>query len=191
MPIGYAVGTLAELRAIAAIDREDKLAIRVADEKAWYQWRDGITEGIIPDDNPVTGRWQRDTRSRKEVIVTTASLADNAHQQTSFTSTPGLICYQIATDKAARIRIYNNTTKQAADISRAVPTTLQEALDFNANSAGLLLDVVTTNSLLTVPLSPIINIATIPSSTSIPITITNLSGSTGTVQVTLTIMEIE
>lgn len=66
MPIGYAVGTLAELKAIAAVDREDKLGIRVADERSWYQWRDGVTDGIVPNDNPVTGRWQRDNRGNDD-----------------------------------------------------------------------------------------------------------------------------
>jgi formylmethanofuran dehydrogenase subunit A len=125
------------------------------------------------------------------VVITSNSLSNAAHQQITFTASSGFICYQVATDKPARIRMYNNTTKQATDLGRNVPSTLQDALNFNASDAGLLMEIVTTNSLLTIPLSPIVNIATIPSSNNIPITITNLSGSAGTVQVTLTIMEIE
>jgi len=128
---------------------------------------------------------------RRSIVVTSEAIANGSHQQTTFTASPGFVCYQIETDKPARVRLYNNISKRSADVNRSVPTTLQAAINFNASFAGLLADLVTTVSSLVHPASPILTVATIPSTTSIPITITNLSGSTATVQVTLTIMEIE
>ena len=130
-------------------------------------------------------------KTRRDVIITSSSLANNAHEQTTFVARPGLIVYQIATDKPARIRLYQNTTKQASDVGRALSSDLQTNLNFDAGDAGVLVDLETSTGKLTRMLSPITIVATVPSSTNIPITVTNLSGSTDIIQVTLTIMEIE
>ncbi len=191
MATGYAVTTLADLTAIAAVDREDKLAIRVSDERCWYQFRTDITEGIIPDDTPATGRWQRDTRERRNIIITTASLADGDHEQTTFISSPAFYLIYVQTDNPARIRIYTDITSRADDLSRAAPTLLQDAIDFDAGDAGLLFELRTTATKLSRAISPMPLIATIPSTDEVPITITNLSGSTNTIQLTLTVLEIE
>jgi hypothetical protein len=85
---------------------------------------------------------------------------------------------KIETDKAARVRLYTTTTGRDADETRSFIT------EPDANN-GVMFDYITTSGDLSNDLSPTVD-GFVATGTAIPITVTNLSGSTGTVTVTLT-----
>ena len=92
---------------------------------------------------------------------------------------------KIETDRAAWVRIYTDAASRTADASRA------ETSD-PAPDAGVIAEVITTGA-QTVVISP----GTIGFSnegtpdTTIPVRVTNKSGSTSTVQVVLTVLQLE
>lgn len=126
------------------------------------------------------------TPQRREVTITTPVLQPGENIQLFFLGSPSFYCYEISADKPARIRIYANQQKQAADLNRPVPSDLESALNFNAN--GLLLDVVLTTE-LSISLSPVIVPLTIGNQA--PVSITNMSSDATSVQTKLIILEIE
>jgi hypothetical protein len=65
---GYAVNTITDLLAIPSTGLMDNFALRVASENAWYQYKSGSTNGLIPSDNPETGRWLPDLEGLKKVL---------------------------------------------------------------------------------------------------------------------------
>lgn len=125
-------------------------------------------------------------QSRATVTYTTASLATNATETGTVTMAIGYRLLHIATDKAARVQIYSTTAARTADASRPIGT------DPTGNH-GLMLEYVTTASVLAADLSPFVDAASMEGtpSTSIPIRVTNLSVSTGTVATTLTWIRTE
>lgn len=118
--------------------------------------------------------------ARTSASLTTSSLANGAQQQTTIGMSVGYRIYQITTDKPARVRLYGTPAKQAADASRPI------GVD-PIGDHGLLFEFVTTALVLQAYLSPLVDGASFesPPGPNIPITVTNLSGSSGTVQVTL------
>ena len=91
----------------------------------------------------------------------------------------------ITTDKAARVRLYVNAATRTADAARA------EGVD-PTSDAGVIAEVITTGA-ETVIISPGaygFNLESSPT-TNIPCRVTNKSGSTGTVQVDVNILQLE
>lgn len=123
---------------------------------------------------------------RATASVTSSSLANNAYQQTNITIAKSFRLVHIQTDVAARVRLYSTAANQAADASRVVGND-------PAIGVGVILDYVTTSADKDEDLSPVADGSSMEGTptTSIPITITNLSGSTGTVTVTLTYFRTE
>jgi hypothetical protein len=126
------------------------------------------------------------TPQRREVTITTPVLQTGENIQLSFLGAPSFFCYEVWSDKPARIRIYANVQKQAADLNRPVPADLESAL--NQAASGLLLDVVLTE--LSISLSPAV-IVPLTIGNQAPVTITNMSSGAATVQTKLIILEIE
>ena len=128
-----------------------------------------------------SGGWQRTTAS-----VTTASLATGALSKTTIALARSYRLFKITTDKAARVRIYATAVQQTADEARAI------GVDPSGDH-GLIFEFVTTSLLLSSVLSPFVDGASMETtpSANIPITITNLSGATGTVKVDLTFVRTE
>lgn len=123
------------------------------------------------------------TRSNKS--GTTASLANNASGNLDITGHKSYSLFTITTDKAAWVRIYANGASRTADASRA------ETSD-PAPDAGVIAEVITTGA-ETVLVSPGVigyNLESTPT-TTIPCAVKNKSGSTGTVQVTLNVLQLE
>ena len=117
--------------------------------------------------------------ARTTTSHTTASLPSNNTENVSLTLKPGYRALCIETDKAARVRAYDSTASRTADAARPVgvdPTGVH----------GVIFDVVTTASTLTWWLNPVVDGYTTDESDTVPLAVTNLSGSTGTVTVTLT-----
>lgn len=93
---------------------------------------------------------------------------------------------RVSTDRVARVRLYTTAAKRDADATRPAAGT-------PTGDHGLLLDVLTTTSMLTLDLSPTMDgwDAKVTPDGVIPITVDNLSGSTGTVTATLTYLQTE
>ena len=123
--------------------------------------------------------------SRSPPIGATSSLADAAQADLDITGFKSYTLMAITTDKAARVRLYVNAATRTADAARA------EGVD-PTSDAGLIAEVITTGA-ETVIISPGaigFNLESTPT-TNIPCRVTNKSGSTGTVQVGLTILQLE
>jgi hypothetical protein len=119
--------------------------------------------------------------------ATSSSLAPSATDsaQTIAIGKTG-IAYRISTTRPARVRMYSSAAAQTADLARSVSTAPTAGI-------GLLLEVVTTSSLLTIVLSPpsdYANEETVRLST-MALTIQNLDSATGTVGVTLQVITLE
>jgi hypothetical protein len=127
-----------------------------------------------------SGLQSRDLRTSQ-----TSSLADGAEADLDITGFKAYALLFITTDRAARVRLYVNAATRTADASRA------EGVD-PTSDAGLIAEVITTGA-DTVIISPgaygfnLENFTT----TNIPCRVTNKSGSTSTVQVTLGVLQLE
>jgi len=117
--------------------------------------------------------------ARATADVTTASLTNNATENTTITLKPGYRLLKVETDIPARVRIYDSTDKRTADASRGIGTD-------PTGVHGVILDLVTTEANLSWWLSPVVDGYTSDANDTVPLAITNLSGSTDTVTVTVT-----
>lgn len=123
--------------------------------------------------------------SRSTASATTASIADGAIDNISITGFTGYILYKVEVDGAAWVRIYTDEASRTADASRV------EGVD-PLPGAGVITEVITTGS-QTILISPGafgFNNESVPT-TAIPIAVTNKTGSTTTITVTLTIVQLE
>jgi len=124
-------------------------------------------------------------QSRSTATGNTSSLADAAEADLDITGFKSYALLTITTDRAARVRLYVSAATRTADASRA------EGVD-PTSDAGLIAEVITTGS-ETVTISPGaygFNLESTPT-TTIPCRVTNKSGGTATVQVTLNILQLE
>ena len=124
-------------------------------------------------------------QSRSAKVGTTASLANNATGNLDITGFKGYALLAIQTDRAAWVRIYANGATRTADAGRI--ETSDPALD-----AGVIVEVITTGP-QTVLISPGafgFNFESSPT-TAIPCAVTNKSGSTSAVTVTLSVLQLE
>jgi hypothetical protein len=123
--------------------------------------------------------------NRANVAVTTASIANAAYSTASVTLAKGYTIYKITTSAASWIRVYTNAAARVADATRSQTTDPQPG-------AGVIAEVITTGANV-VLMSP----ATIgfndenPVSNTIPIAVTNLSGTTRTITATFTYLGLE
>jgi hypothetical protein len=107
--------------------------------------------------------------------ITTASIANGAIEKGTVNIAQGYRLLSMTTDKGCRVRIYTTTTGRDADETRAVGDDAPE-------SVGLLFEY-NDPAAVTVDLSPTVD-GFLSSGIAVPYTITNNSGSTGTVTVT-------
>ena len=123
--------------------------------------------------------------SRGTAVGTSASLANGASGNIDITGFKGYVLLKIQTDRAAWVRLYTSAAARTADASRTQGT------DPGPND-GVIAEAVTTGA-QTVVFSPAtfgFNDEGTPT-TNIPVAVTNNSGSTSTVQVTLTLIQME
>jgi len=148
----------------------------------------GITTASDVDGNitiTASGGGGSGLQSRGTVTGTTSSLADAAEADLDITGFKSYALLAITTDRAARVRLYVSDATRTADASRA------EGVD-PTSDAGLIAEVITTGA-DTVIISPGaygFNLESTPT-TTIPCRVTNKSGVTATVQVTLNILQLE
>lgn len=124
-------------------------------------------------------------QSRTTKSGTTASIANDASANIDITGFKGYSLLAITTDKAAWVRIYANNAKRTADASRLI--TVDPAPD-----SGVIAEVITSGAetVIIAPGTMGFNMESTPT-TNIPCTVTNKSGSAGTVQVTLSVLQLE
>ena len=124
--------------------------------------------------------------SRAAVAGTTASIANGATGNVAITGYKSYALLKMVVEHQAWVRIYTDTASRTADASRA------EGVDPTPGS-GVIAEVITTSAAQTVLISP----GTIgfnnegTPTTSIPIAVTNKSGTTRTITVTLTVLQLE
>lgn len=123
--------------------------------------------------------------SRTTAAGTTASLAAGATGNVAITGFKGYMLMKIQTSQAAWVRIYTDVASRTADANRV------EGAD-PLPSAGVIAEVVTTGA-QTILISPgALGFSNESSpSTSIPIAVTNKTGGTATILVTLTLLQLE
>lgn len=133
--------------------------------------------GAVGAQGPAGPLIARDTK-----LLTTGALATNANETGTVVLAKGYRVLRIATDKAARVRLYTTAAKRDADLARSA------AVDPNpATDHGLVLEATTSAALLAFDMSPVPeghNLEAVPSA-NIPYTVTNL-GAAGPVNVTFT-----
>lgn len=123
--------------------------------------------------------------SRSTVTVTTASLAAGAAGTYTLTGFKGYALLSIEVNNAAWVTVYTSTAARTADSSRAVTTD-------PTPGSGVIAEAVTAGA-GKVSFTPGVfgfNDETSPT-TDIPIKVVNQSGATGTVDVTLTLLQME
>lgn len=125
------------------------------------------------------------TKIRTTLAANTTSLANNAHGNIDLAAYKSYALYKISTSAASWVRLYTTSAARSQDVTR---TSGQDP----AYSAGVIAEVITTgaNTVVIAPAAFGFNDESTPTST-IPIAVTNLSGNTGVITVTITLLELE
>lgn len=124
-------------------------------------------------------------KTRQSLTGSTASLANDATGNVDITGYKAYALLSIQTDRAAWVRVYTHAAARTADASRG-------QLEDPAPDAGVIAEVITTGA-ATIQISPGALGYSFESTpgTTIPIAVTNLSGATAAVAVTLTALQLE
>lgn len=124
--------------------------------------------------------------ARASASYATAALANSASETGAIALAKSYRLLSIATDRPCRVRVYATVAQRTADAARAIGTG-------PAGNHGLMLEYVSTAAVLTAALSPAVDGANLEASpsTSVPISVQNLSGSTSTVQVSFVFLGTE
>jgi hypothetical protein len=123
--------------------------------------------------------------SRTSVVGTAENLIDLGTANLDITAFKGYTIFKIQTSHAAWVRVYADSASRTADASR---TQEEDPL----SSAGVILEIIT-DTAETILMTPAVfgfNNED-PVTDILPIAVTNLSGDTNTITVTLTILQIE
>lgn len=131
-------------------------------------WVDGPTAGV----------------TRQTVTYTTGSLAQWGTTTGTVTIKRGFQVLSVATDAAARVRLYASTTYRTADASRPI------GIDPEGDH-GLIAEFVTGAGLLSLTASPVPSGYSMADSQSCPLAVERLAAGSGTVAVTFVVMKIE
>ena len=123
--------------------------------------------------------------SRTVIAATTATLTNNTRGNLNITGFKGYLLFKIESSHSAWIRIYTTDAARTADVGRL------EDVDPGSNS-GVITEVVTSSS-QTITIAPgVIGFNDeAPTTTNIPISVTNKSGSDAAITVTLTVVQFE
>lgn len=124
--------------------------------------------------------------SRNSASATTTSLANNATDSTqTISGYKGYALYSIQTSAAAWVRVYSSTAARTADSGRSSGSD-------PAPGSGVLAEVITSGASTQLITPGVIGFSSESSPNgNIPISVTNLSGSTTGITVTLTLVQLE
>lgn len=124
------------------------------------------------------------SRTTPSVTTNPTTVADQATTNLSITNGfPTYALLKIQTNVEAWVRIYTDTASRTADASRLIT-------DDPAPDAGVIAEAITATGNLTIKMSPGV-IGWLETGSSIPIAVTNLSGTASVLEVTLTVVELE
>ena len=147
---------------------------------------DGSSGQVLSTNGSGTLSWASSlSSSRATVAGTSASLLNDASGDIDITGFKGYILYKIQTSVASWVRLYTDSASRTADNSRLEGT---DPLP----GAGVIAEVITTGA-STILISPGafgFNNEGSPT-TNIPVRVTNKSGSTTDVTVTLVVVQLE
>lgn len=124
--------------------------------------------------------------SRTTVSATTSNLATNATGTISITGFKSYVLISIAVSAASWVRVYTSTAAQTADASRTQITD-------PSPGSGVIAEIISTSSTTQIisPATIGFNDLSATPYTNIPVTVTNLSNSSASITVTLTILQLE
>jgi hypothetical protein len=122
-------------------------------------------------------------RVRTTRTITTASLADDATENSTAVFAAGYRLLQITTDRACRVRLYTTSAKRTADAARVVGTD-------PTGDHGLVFEFVATGAVTDYDLTPTVD-GSCPTGTDVYYAIENNHGSASTVAVTLSYLRTE
>lgn len=131
-------------------------------------------------------KWASPKPSRETVTVITSSLADDATDNVSIPLGKSFRLLAIETSVAARVRLYATPGDRTADAARPIGTD-------PTGDHGVILDHATTPGDTEWRFSPLVDGSSMedPPEANIAAAITNISGSTASIAVTLTFLELE
>jgi len=123
--------------------------------------------------------------NRKDFSISTSSLADDASENLNLTAYKSYVLMKASTSHACWVRIYSDAASRTADESRSQGT------DPTAGS-GVIAEFITTGS-ETQKITPFIFGGSLenPPTTTVYLRVTNLSGSTNTINIGLTLTRLE
>ena len=181
----YFSNNFADTNALPSATTYHGMFAHVHAEGRAYFAHNGAWVGIANQSEIGGGGGGSSLQTRSAATGTSTSLADGASADVEITGFKGYALLKIETDRAAWVRVYTDAASRTADAGRA------ETSD-PAPDAGVIAEVITTGA-QTVVISP----GTIGFSnestpdTTIPVRVTNKSGSTSPVQVVLTVLQLE
>jgi hypothetical protein len=158
------------------------------EDSSSYTWNFGNAGGLtFPDATVQTTAYTgaAGLASRTSAAANTGNIANAATANVTVTGFKGYTIYKIQTSHAAWVRIYTDVASRTADSTRL------ESEDPLPGS-GVIAEVITTGAetVLITPAAVGFNNED-PVTTDIPVAITNKSGSTNTIVVTMTILQVE
>ena len=121
--------------------------------------------------------------SRSSASAQTGTINNNATSDITITGFKGYGLYSIQTSHAAWVRLYVDTSSRTADAARL------QSVD-PAPDAGVVAETITATG-TTVNFGPAVMGYTSNASTSLPLAVTNLSGGSASITVTLTLLQLE
>lgn len=123
---------------------------------------------------------------RDSTSVTTASIADGSTDNVDISCGKYSHLLKVDTDVPAWVRFYTDTSARTTDSSRLIT-------EDPSAGVGVLAEFITTSGQLSIKVSPSASVDSLESTplTTVPIAVTNRSGSTDTVTVTVTKIRIE
>jgi len=121
--------------------------------------------------------------SRSSASAQTGTINNNATSDITITGLKGYGLYSIQTSHAAWVRLYVDTSSRTADAARL------QSVD-PAPDAGVVAETITATG-TTVNFGPAVMGYTSNASTSLPLAVTNLSGGSASITVTLTLLQLE
>jgi hypothetical protein len=124
--------------------------------------------------------------TRVEHTVTTSNIANDASENVTLDFGYTFVVLRVVTDFAAWVRIYNSAAAQSADSARPITTDPEPG-------SGVIAEIITATGLLDIMLSPqpIGSSQEATPTIAIPITITNKSGASHAIELTVTSLELE
>lgn len=158
------------------------------EDSSSYTWNFGNTGGLVFPDNTIQNTAYisgSGLASRSTASGSTGSIANAATANVTITGFKGYLLYKIQTSAAAWVRLYTSVAARTADSSRLEN---EDPLP----GAGVIAEIISTSAetMLITPGTIGFNDESSPN-TNIELSVTNKSGSTADITVTLTIVKVE